>query len=53
MQIMNKKDLKMYEATACEVMEMEASVALLAGSTASSNADGIGYEEPEQGADPE
>jgi len=29
---MNKKDLKFYEAPACEVMELEASVALLAGS---------------------
>jgi len=51
--MMNKKELKFYETPTCEVMEMEASVALLVGSTASSNADGIGYEEPEQGADPE
>jgi len=29
---MNKKDLKFYEAPACEVMELEASVVLLAGS---------------------
>ena len=29
---MNKKDLKFYEAPACEVMELETSVALLAGS---------------------
>ena len=47
------KDLKMYEAPASEVVELEVSVALLAGSTASSNAEGIGYEQPEQGADPE
>ena len=30
---MNKKDLKMYEAPACEVVELEAQSALLAGST--------------------
>ncbi len=36
---MNKKDLKMYETPACEVMEMEASVALLAGSNQSSAED--------------
>jgi len=29
---MNKKDLKFYEAPACEVVELEASVALLASS---------------------
>ena len=39
---MNKKDLKMYEAPACEVVELETSVALLAGS---SNVEGIGSEE--------
>ena len=30
---MNKKELKFYEAPACEVVELKASVALLAGST--------------------
>ncbi len=30
---MNKKDLKFYEAPTCEVMELEASVALLAESS--------------------
>ena len=29
---MNKKDLKFYEAPACEVMELEAKTVLLAGS---------------------
>ena len=36
---MNKKDLKFYEAPACEVVELETSVALLAGSTQSSAED--------------
>ena len=43
------KDLKMYEAPACEVEEMELQGFLCA----STNAEGIGYEQPEQGADPE
>ena len=30
--MMNKKDLKMYEAPACEVVELKASATLLAGS---------------------
>ena len=30
---MDKKELKFYEAPACEVVELNASVALLAGST--------------------
>jgi len=29
---MNKKDLKMYEAPACEVVELDAKTTLLAGS---------------------
>ena len=41
---MNKKDLKMYEAPACEVVELETSVALLAGST-QTPADGITEED--------
>ena len=30
--MMNKKDLKMYEAPACEVVELESKIVLLAGS---------------------
>lgn len=37
---MDKKELKFYEAPACEVVEMKANVALLAGS-------GGGAEDPE------
>jgi len=37
---MNKKDLKMYEAPACEVVELDAKTTLLAGS-GESNAEGI------------
>ena len=40
---MDKKDLKMYEAPASEVVELEVSVALLAGST---NVEGVDVEEP-------
>ena len=35
---MDKKELKFYEAPACEVVELKSSVALLAGST---NAEGV------------
>ena len=40
---MNMKDLKMYEAPASEVVELEVSVALLAGSNESS-AEGVSTE---------
>ena len=45
--MMNKKDLKMYEAPACEVVELEASVALLASST-ESDVPGVETEEPSE-----
>jgi len=40
------KDLKMYEAPASEVVELEAKAALLAGST-QSDVPGVNTEEPE------
>jgi len=36
---MDKKELKFYEAPACEVVELNASVALLAGSGGNGGAD--------------
>ena len=42
---MDKKELKFYEAPACEVVELKASVALLAGSKAE------GVEEGDLGED--
>jgi len=46
---MNKKDFKFYEAPACEVVELEASVALLAGSSdPSTNPFHGSTEEPEE-----
>jgi len=44
--MMNKKDLKFYEAPACEVVEMELEGQLLAGST-ESDVPGVTVEEPE------
>ena len=41
---MDKKELKFYEAPACEVVELKASVTLLAGSQ-ETGADGITEEE--------
>jgi hypothetical protein len=38
---MNKKELKFYEAPACDVVELKASLALLAGSTI----EGVGDED--------
>ena len=40
---MNMKDLKMYEAPAMDVVELEVSVSLLAGS---SNVEGVDVEQP-------
>lgn len=42
---MDKKELKFYEAPACEVVELKASVALLAGSS-ESDVPGVDTEEP-------
>ena len=49
---MDKKELKFYEAPACEVVELNAHVALLAGSgTSDTNADGISDEVPDDGGE--
>ena len=40
----NKKDLKFYEAPACEVVELEVEAALLAGSGSNGGAENIGGE---------
>ena len=45
---MDKKVLKMYEAPAVEIVELEVEAQLLAGST---NADGIDTETPEDGGE--
>ena len=47
---MNKKDLKFYEAPACEVVELNAQSALLAGS-GETNAEGINTETPIDGGE--
>ena len=41
---MNKKDLKMYEAPACEVVELKAQSVLLAGSDIETNTPGVSEE---------
>lgn len=41
---MDKKELKFYEAPACEVVELNASVALLAGSGGNGGAENVGGE---------
>ena len=46
---MDKKELKFYEAPACDVVELNVVSSLLAGSTGSGNADGITEEELEDG----
>ena len=45
--IMDKKELKFYEAPACEVVELNASVALLAGSAETNPFDGSTQETEE------
>ena len=42
---MDKKELKFYEAPACEVVELNAHVALLAGSKTEGSGDGEGIDE--------
>ncbi len=48
--MMNKKELKFYEAPACEVMELEVESVLLAGS-GETNAEGINTETPLDGGE--
>ena len=45
---MDKKELKFYEAPACEVVELKASVALLAGSEKVSDDTSVETDEPEE-----
>ena len=45
---MDKKDFKFYEAPACEVVELKASTALLAGSPTGGGSEDI----PEENIDP-
>ena len=45
---MDKKELKFYEAPACEVVELKASASLMAGSPTTDPFDGSTEETPEE-----
>ena len=48
---MDKKELKFYEAPACEVVELNVVSSILAGSNTETNADGIQDEQPADGGE--